>query len=337
MRQPISSLTSNLMWTRDGQVWAMWRMEPLRYGLRPVDEKKGVALHHRYLMRSVGGESMLMGLGVQEDPMSVVQRMIRGVNLDACPRWAAEADATLAVLDDLPLGERSHWFAVPLESGRNARAQASLNQVRERVGLPVVRPSQKEIDRYQRMADEVERLIPAAFQPRKAHPAEFVWVYSHAMRRGMLDNPPEDDLGRAMLVSKSGAAVPEPHLDEGCRTDAEGGRVDAMRSRVLKVTDIRAADLGQSPSYQCLLALADVPSEGLVFPGSELLTLPDETGIEADWVIRARVTSRAEVVKRNRRAINRFWTSTSSARTTRPAAPRRSTRPAASCRSTGRC
>lgn len=306
MRQPISALTSNLMWTRSGQVWATWRITPQRYGLRPVDEKRGVALLHRYLMRSLGGEAMLMGLGVEEDPMSVVQRQVKGINLEACPRWAQEAHATLEVLEDLPMGSRSCWLSIPLETARSAQVSASLNQLRETIGLPAARPSSKDVERYQRLADEVERLIPVAFRPRGAHPAEHVWIYAHAMRRGMVDNPPEDDLERSMLVSKSGAAVPEPLLDEGARTDEAGGKVEAMRSRVLKVTDPRSEDLGQQPSYQCMLALADVPSEGLTFPGSEILSLPDQVGIETDWVIRTRVTDRAEVVKRNRRAMNQI-------------------------------
>ena len=305
MRLPMTRLSGNLMWTRDGTVWATWKITPQRYGLRPLKDKQDTAALHRALLRSLGGEALLLGLAVSEEPAAVVERQIKGINLEQCPRWQAEAAATLDVLDEMQLGDRAHWLAVPLKGTWRDAPRAGFEEFRQSFGLPPVPPSASEVERLRTAARRVGELIPPAFKARPAHPAEQVWIFAHAQCRGMMEElPPTGDLERSMWVSKAGAAVPEPVLDEGSNSDRERrASLDALASRVLKVSDPHAADLGQPPSYQCLMAVKDTPSGGMTFPGSELMTIPDQVGVDADWAIRLRCISREAVVRKNRSAM----------------------------------
>lgn len=56
----------------------------------------------------------------------------------------------------------------------------------------------------------------------------------------------------------------------------------------LKITDPRAAELGQGPSYQCPMVLTDTPQGGLAWPGSELLSALDDLAQDVDWAVRLR-------------------------------------------------
>lgn len=304
MRLPMTRLSGNLMWTRNGAVWATWKITPQRYGLRPLKDKQDVATHHRALLRALGGEALMMGLAVTEDPIAVIQRQIKDVDLERCPRWHAEAVATQDVLEEMELGDRTMWLSVPLKGHWADAFRAGFEEFRSGLGLPTTPPADGQVQRAREAARRVADLLPPAFKPVPAHPAEQVWIYAHAQCRGMIEGMPSDDLGRSMWVSKTGAAVPEPHLDEGARADTQKKvSVDALTSRVLKVTDPHAADLGQPPSYQCLMAVKDTPPGGMTFPGAEMLTIPDQVGIDADWAIRLRCNSRESVIRKNRNAM----------------------------------
>ena len=85
MRHPAIALTKNLMWTRSGVVWAMWRLQPAKIGGRQIiypsasfKEKLAVKALHQALYQQLRGEAILMGLTAEIDPVEIVQRMIDG-------------------------------------------------------------------------------------------------------------------------------------------------------------------------------------------------------------------------------------------------------------------
>ena len=79
--------------------------------------------------------------------------------------------------------------------------------------------------------------------------------------------------------------------------------MNPLAHRYLKVTQPGLPGDASTGSYQALLALADVPSEGMLFPGSEFIGRLDETGLDVDWAMRLHVRSSAEVSSKNRRAL----------------------------------
>lgn len=307
-RSPVTDLAGHLMWTRSGTVWATWRLSGLRYS-GTIADKRAVRDLHRLLIRSLDGEALLLSYMLSEDPVQVVERMIEGVDLAQTPGWVEECEATLDALEDIPMGERFHWLAVPLANTGWERwttaARAAWRDFKDRLDVPLAHRAPADVQARVVQAAQIESLIPAPFRPRQVSVAEQAWIANHAQRRGMLDEPvpaqiPQDMHPGADLVSA--AVISEPVLDEGARSDlVDAGafaKVNVLRQRVLKV-----AHPATPASHQAILAVAETPSGGLTFPGSEFLLHLDQTGYDVDWAIRLRINSREKVLPRNRKAV----------------------------------
>lgn len=315
MRSPARNIAGHVMWTRTGSVWAIWRLQPRPYGYRPVKDKYEARALHQALIRALPGESLLLGVCAGLDPAAVVQRMIDGVDLADCPDWAAECDATLDTLDEIGIGQRVYWLAVPLtDASRKDRtsesAKAAMADLRDLIGMPRTGPTPKEVARRLTQARKVEKSLPAPFRPTPATAAQLVWLHLHAQQRGLFVDVslPEvaGDVAGQLLTPKSGAAMPEPLLDEGGQSDLDRKQLrswNPLDRRYLKVTQPNAVAGTPAASYQSMLVLSDVPDDGMMFPGSEFLGRIDECGLEVDWAVRLTVRSSDEVAKSNRRAL----------------------------------
>lgn len=314
MRMPTRSMAANLRWTRSGTVWADWILTGLPYGLRPTKDKQTVRALHQALIRALPGESLLLGVCSGLDPAAVVEKMLLGVDLAACPEWAAECEATLESLDEIGPGQRIHWLSVPLGVDKQSdRAleplRAASADLRDRLGLPRAAVPVADVERRLAQAARIAEAIPGTFRPTAATPAQMVWLHQHAVRRGLfqdLDLPTDapDDVAASLLTAKSSSALGEPLLDEGGQSDLDGkptARWNPLSRRYLKVQDAGAHD--GSASYQSLLVISDVPDGGMVFPGSEVIGRIDESGLDVDWAIRLHVRSSAQVASQNQRAL----------------------------------
>lgn len=312
-RNPITDLAGHLLWTRTGTVWATWRTSGLTYN-GTIGDKRAVAGLHRLLVRALSGEALLFSAMLAQDAVSVVERMIDGLDLTQVPAWVDECDATLDALDQVAMGERAFWLSVPLaNTGKRqvlAPARAAWRGLQDRLDLPITRPSRDELNARLLQAGQIQDLIPAPFRPTPVTPAEHVWIANHPQRRGQMDLPvPQgQDTSTALLTPSSQALLSEPILDEGATTDdAPAHRMNVMAQRVLKVIDSAGADIHDfGPSYQCLLAVAETPAGGMRFPGSEWLFALDQSGIDVDWAIRMRTNPREKVLARNRKAVRQL-------------------------------
>lgn len=308
-KTPATDLAGPLMWTRGGSVWCTWRLNPLAYN-RPVEDKIVAANLHRVLVRVLAGEGLLHSMIVPKDGAALVNAMLDGVDLSQAPGWAAECDATLDVLDTLPLGQRFYWLSLPLSNIGGARwsapTQAAMANTLQLAGMGRPRPQRQEIQARLAQAAALQDVLPSPFDPTLVSVAEQVWIHTHAQHRGMAELP-LPGIGDRELLS-SAAAMTEPIIDPGARSDAQPpARADLMGQRVVKIIDPAGADIhGLPASYQTLLAMAQPPSGGLAFPGSELFAHLDSCGLDVDWAIRLRVNSRREVLARNRGAARRL-------------------------------
>jgi len=315
MRSPTRTLAGNLQWTRSGTVWAHWLLHALPYGFRPDKDKRDVRALHQALFRALPGESLLLGVCAGLDPAAVVERMLHGIELDQCPDWAAECEATMDTLDVIGPGERVFWLSVPLADARPADRlleplRSAAADLRDSLALPRSGVPEADLSRRMEQARKVADGVPAPFRPRPATPAQMVWLYLHAQQRGLfldLDLPamgPGDVAGQ-LLTPRTGASVPDALLDEGGQSDLD--RRDPrgwnpLGRRYLKVAQPGRAD-EVPPCYQSMLVLADVPADGMQFPGSEFVGRVDECGLEVDWAMRLHVRASAQVATQNRRAL----------------------------------
>ena len=315
MRTPSRSMAANLRWTRSGSVWADWLLTGLPYGLRPTKDKHGVRALHQALFRALPGESLLLGINSGLDPAVVVSKMLDGVDLEDCPDWVAECEATLDTLDHIGPGQRIYWLSVPLGDDKPSDRftepfKAATSDLRDRLGLPRAAVKLGDVERRLAQAARVSESIPGPFNPTPATPAQMVWLHQHAIRRGLfqdLDLPGdgEDDVAAALLAPKTGAALGEPVLDEGGQSDLDPkspARLNPISRRYLKVTDASSV-ADTEASYQSLMVISDVPDGGMVFPGSEVIGRIDESGIDVDWAMRLSIRSSAAVASQNQRAL----------------------------------
>lgn len=305
---PLTWLTKNLVYTRQGTVWGVWRLAAMPYGLRPARAKRLVHAAHVGLLRAIKGEYMLMGTCATVDPAEVVQRMIRRVDLSEHQLWAQEAEATLDLLEDLELGQRTFWLAAPLASRGpidvlRRLGYSTVADVGDTFGLPLARPSEQDVASRLQQAEQVLEAIPRSFGARAATAAEVGWLFLHAQQRGVaheaalpvnLDGRPDPALLRA------GSAIPAPVLDPGGQSDLKTRvRFNPLKRRYVKVTDVSS----DTTTYQSSLTILDAPAGGLIFPGSEWIGRLDECGVDADWTIRVRSRARQKVIQANKKAL----------------------------------
>lgn len=307
MRNQITSMRENLMWTRSGTTWAIWRLSPEPYGFGAEEDKELVMLHHQAMFQSIHGESLLLGFCADLDPASVVEKMIAGVDLSACSQYLEEVELTLAELESMPVGERAFWLAAPLpERSSWGKAKASLRaadaQIRSQLALPARYPAEDEIQAYQMAAQNIEEMIPGAFRPCRATPAEVAWIVAHCHSRGLGIDPGVPSPGPTSdpSVHVAGSVLCDPWLDEGAVSDQTGlNRYVPVGRRYVKVASEATDDL---PSYQVLMAMAGTPKGGFSFPGGEFVAALDKLPVDADFALRITATPAEKAKSRNKRA-----------------------------------
>ncbi|RIQ11416.1 ATP-binding protein, partial [Jiangella rhizosphaerae] len=215
-------------------------------------------------------------------------------------------------LDELALGERVFFLSVPLRPrgrGQLAREsmQAAWTDLADRLAMPRRAPSAGMRQEAGKRARAIEQAIPAAFRPRPVTPAQMAWLHGHAQQRGLYIDAHPDPAGAAalgeQLLVRSAASLPSAILDEGGQSDVVDRSVRGWSPLARRFVKVTGQDAPERPSYQVLLALADVPADGMVFPGSEFLGNVDDAGVDADFAMRLNVRSSEEVAAKNRRAV----------------------------------
>lgn len=305
MKNPITALHQNLRFTSSGQVWADYLLRGVGYGLRPPEKKDEARVFHQGLFRALPGESLLLGLCSTLDPYQVVEQMLEGVDVEACPDWVAECQATLETVEMFSPGQRIYWLSFPLEPANKIGAsfKAARDNVESALGLPVSPPSKERMAGLLAQAQKMAHLIPAVFHPVPTTPAHAVWLHQHMLDRGLyrdgiLPDPAEPS------TPKRRSALVQVLIDEGGKTDAKSKLhlANPLKRRYLKVL---SCDLPheEAASYQSMLVVSSVPDGEIQFPGAEMLGRVDESGLAVDWAMRLTVRGSKEVLRANQRAL----------------------------------
>lgn len=311
MRIPAAALAGNVMWTRSGTVWVTFRLHGLPHGFGTDEVQSLVLAHHQALFQGLRGEALLMGFCATTDPVDVVDHMLEGVDIRHASAWAEECALTLDSLEEIPLGERVYFLAIPLSAGNwrtRARStwRAGVDQFREQLALRRSLPTPADVNEVLAASQEIAHRLPEAFHARPATVAEQVWLMMHAQHRGLgLDEPAPD--GEApegideVPATQLPTAMPEPWLDEGGQSDlspSELKRFLPFNRRYLKVQSPHS----DQPSYQVMQALVAGPKSGWRMPGVEWISRVEQYELDVDWAIRLTVTSAETVKRRNKRA-----------------------------------
>ncbi len=312
MRIPIRHLAGNVIFTTQGSVWALWRVEGSGQAHMSRTAKLSRLAALEGLVKQLRGEAMLLSLCPQVDPVTVAEQMTAGIDVDASPRYAAMVERVLDQLDalqstSLPLSGRTDWLAVPLPVSRKEAirdaAAAARAEVALALGLLPGPVSAREELRRLEQAERIAAAWPSGVGLRPAFEAEILWIYGHAARRGVADpflpDAPQRRRGRGrgaaafgQVVLAEGGLPAAGESDDG-QEERAGGWGPFDRRWLQSVTEHGA-------SYQALLALAEMP-ESFRFPGSEYLASLDAFDFPVDWVARLQVVDGSVAEAKSRR------------------------------------
>ncbi|MEV7471430.1 ATP-binding protein [Streptomyces kronopolitis] len=294
MRIPVRHIAGNVIWTRHGTCWALWRVEGSGHAQssRTAKERRLRALES--LVKQLRGEAMLLSLCPQVDPAEVVRKMTDGVDLARSERYAQLATRVWEQLERLELTSRADWLAVPLPAvSKKQAAGMAIDAARAEMALqlgllPAPVGARDEVRRL-RQAQELAATWPSTVVLRPATEAEILWIYGHSARRGVLEPLlPEPEQSASRGRGRGAAALGQVALAEGALPAAEdsddGG---APRGRFGRRWLQVSTEWGES--YQTVLALSEMP-ERFVFPGSEYLASLDEFAFPVDWAMSIKVT-----------------------------------------------
>ncbi|MEY9211497.1 ATP-binding protein [Thermobifida halotolerans] len=312
MRLPIRHLSGNLAWTTHGRVWAIWRVTPLSYLHSSPRAQQELHAATTALLKRLSGEPMLLSLCAQTSAADVVEAMITGVDLEACPAWVEVADATLDWLGELALAERTHWLCLPLPAERpalelRALAGATANALAGLLGLAPPPVPRREVASYEAKARRLGSQLAGQPGMRPASPAEILWIFAHSVRRGMAEplladtTTADQHAGGSRLVGgvlrgPSLAGLGEVRLTEGgLNTGHQQGRLSLLRRRWLHV------ETPDAEAYQAFLVLAEMPAAFRFPGGSEWLASLDGFAFGVDWASRLTIVPNAQAEAQSRR------------------------------------
>lgn len=298
---PPTAVIDNIVFTRGG-VYAEFILAGQPGGMQPYDLKCAVAEGHRPLVRQLPSGMVFWGMSSPIDPNRLIQRMLRGRSHHH--RWVEETRKWESYLQIEPFYEPTFGVRIPIDSGRSGRTSlgAAAKIARTIVGRDHDAP--ETLAAYRDIVDDLLLTFPAEFKARPATPLQIQWLYHRHWTRGVTQYAfPQDDQGPRRLCGADFVDMPA-QFDEGDQQSRRNQRSWLRRhlpsfKPVLRIKTARAAE-----SYQCLLAVSEMPRGGLAFPCAEfLLSAYDvHTNADIDWFQHVSVRPREKALQRVDRA-----------------------------------
>lgn len=291
MKPPAAAILGQLVWSRSGRVWAVWRVRETPY--RWLTTRRKLAEHGRIrtLLASLPAESMALSVAARIDPQEVADAMIDGVDLARHPGWVDSAEATLERLEATEMFRRRSYLCVQLPTKQTSSRlhglwRSASASVLTGWGLSPPPIPVREVDAARRQAEDLHaELSTLPLEPVTA--GELRWLYARAVRRGLPDEPflstwdePRISETRSSVSSPSLAPLLDGLYQEGGSPD------DQHRPRHRRYLRIES---DEGVSYQTFAAVADAPQQ-FAFPGglSEWLHVADQLPFPVDWACRIR-------------------------------------------------
>ena len=309
MRYPAQFITDNLIWSADGGVWAMWRINAVSYPYLSSKEKLRVYQQLRGAFMTLPGESMLLSVCRRIDPYAVVERMIADVDLDGHSEWRNAAIGALDQLETQEIYDRYFFLAVRLpdeglKRQMTATGSAAVAGLFASFGLIPPPPTRKDVDRRRRQAVQFEGRLQTGLSLREVRPAEIRWLYARAAYRGLSEplldedwDPPVTEVGDGPGAELHGPSL--VHLVDAVFCEGGDKHLDEDRPRHPRYLRIET-ELGVS--YQTFMVMAAMPRQWQ-FPdgGGEWFIAADQAPFPVDWCARISTVSNQDAQLKSRR------------------------------------
>jgi hypothetical protein len=291
MRPPAAAIIGQLVWSRSGKIWAVWRVRETPYRWLTVRRKLAEHSRIRTLLASLPAESMALSVAARIDPQEVASAMIDGVDLAEHPGWVDSAEATLDRLEATEMYRRRSYLCVQLPASQTGSRFTGLwrsasASVLTGWGLAPPPIPLREVNAARRQAEDMHaELSTLPLEPVTA--GELRWLYARSVHRG-LPSEPYLSTWDEPRISDTGSSVSSPSLApllDGVYQEG-GSPDDPDRPRHRRYLRIES-DAGVS--YQTFAAVADAPQQ-FAFPGglSEWLHVADQLPFPVDWACRIR-------------------------------------------------
>ena len=303
MKPPARAIAGHLVWSADGGTWAVWRVEPFPHAHTSTADKLAVHSRLRGALLGLPSDAMLLSVCERLDSYDVVADMLDGVDIDRHSAWGATCEATARRLSQLGLRRRRYYLAASLgRAGRGWRDALSLatSDVCASFGVPAAPIPAADIDARRRQARALEARLGAQLPFQRVTTGEIRWLYARALRRAVdepaLDEtwePPERTAQSRRHAITALAPLTDAVVHEGGASD------DPDRPRHRRYLRV---DTSLGPSFQSVLAVADMPHE-FTFPGGggEWLFHADDLPFPIDWCVRIRSVANSEAQAKVRR------------------------------------
>lgn len=338
---PPANIIGNLSFTAHG-VYAHYLISGLPYYLQSTKRRIGVANTHQTLARELPAGTWTFGLCVPQSQRQLLHAMRHGHNDK--PSWVAACEQMAPIITDRNPRTRIYWLSIPVDAGRAGHSPAGqATKVKDWLAGRD-KESANSLAAYHQLAHDITTSLPEEFAPQPVSDDMLDWFWRHNAWRGVFTHPlprrrnttngldtatfPVAEFDDGDQLHHAGRPLPLRTAAAGLGAVAATGlALGAIAPAVLfallagAVIATRVGGLRRIPSwrktlrvsnpdglypdsYQVILPVVDMPSAGIVFPGSEFLQALDDvdTGATIDFAVNLVLLNREVVFVRNDRA-----------------------------------
>jgi len=285
---PPKAVIGNLVFTHGG-VYAEYLLAGQPGGMMPHEQRRAVAARHRPLVRQLPSGFVLWGVCAPVGRRELINRMLRG-HTDQ-PRWVSEVRAWEPAFDRKQFWEPVFGLRVPVDAGQAGRSSVGGLAKTWKTIVGAEPDNAGTLDGYRRFADEILAKIPAEFNPVPATPRQIRWCYHRHWTRGTDTEPFPHGPGGPERFDPAHFLDMPAVFDEG---DQAGRTGPWWRRWLPSLAPVLRIDTAGGNSYQALLAVDQLPRQGLAHPGAEyLMSVYDvPTDAQVDWYAHVDTRSR---------------------------------------------
>jgi len=282
---PPEEVIDNLIFTPGG-VYAEFIVDGQPGGMMSYALKDAVSRGHRPLVRQLPSGMLLWGANVRINPRQLLRRMLSGY--ERYPNWIQEVRDWEHFVQIEPFYEQVFGLRIPVDAGMEGRSGVGGLAKMATVVAGRDPDDPQSLAGYREMVDKLLTKIPRQFNARPATPRQIHWWYRRRWSLGALSEPfPHEPGGPDRLTSTDFASLMPADFDGGDQMSRRDHR-SWWRRLLPSLAPLLVIRRPKQPaSYQSMLAVAQLPRAGLVYPRAEyLLSLYDvevDSEVEVDW------------------------------------------------------
>ncbi|MGI9018773.1 MAG: ATP-binding protein [Euzebya sp.] len=281
-------IEGNRIWTVDGSVWAVWRVDLPSYPFLGDDEKLALHARVRDALVALPTESLLLGVCRTVPASELAVRVMTQVPSSARAAWRQMVEGDLTTMSSLrPVQRRVYLCAKVCQPRTRTMIDSAIDRVATTFGGTGPVPGRADSTAADVATSELDVRLRRTLAVVAVGSEELWWLYRRAPLRGVKDLPPP-----GLTPGRSGRAPDDSVLWEG------GTRHDPRRPRHRRYLRV---DSEFGVGYQSTLLISEMPATFSYPGGGEWFGIADLAPFEVDWFARVRAVPNLDAQARARR------------------------------------